>query len=49
MKWNYQVIVSGSVLYVTSNELIAGAVKSKYLAIGWKDVKIKKVKGNYGD
>lgn len=46
MTHNFQVIVSGSVLYVTSDELIAGAVKNMYLARGWKNVKVKKVKGN---
>ena len=37
----YQVIVSGSVLYETNNELIADAVKSNYIAIGWKNVTVK--------
>ena len=38
---NYQVIVSGSVLYETDDELIASAVAHNYRAIGWKNVTVK--------
>jgi hypothetical protein len=40
----HRVVVSGSTLYETEDGLIAYAVKSNYLAIGWKDVSVKSVR-----
>jgi hypothetical protein len=37
----FQVIVSGSILYETDNELIAYRVAANYRTIGWKNVSVR--------
>jgi len=37
----FQIIVSGSVLYETDDELIAHGVARNYRTIGWKNVSVR--------
>ena len=37
----FQIIVSGSVLYETDDELVANGVAWNYRTIGWKNVSVK--------
>ena len=43
-KKKFNVVVSGSVLYDTDDELIADAIAHNYRTIGWKNVKVKENK-----
>ena len=36
----FSVVVSGTVLYETDDELIAGAMAHSYRSGGWKDVEV---------
>lgn len=38
---NFQIIVSGTVMYETNDELIAYGVAANYRTIGWKNVTVK--------
>ena len=38
---NYEVMVSGVVMYDTDDELIADAIAHNYKTIGWKNVHVK--------
>jgi hypothetical protein len=39
----FQIIVSGSILYETDDELIANAIAWNYHTIGWKNVSVKEI------
>jgi hypothetical protein len=36
----FEVVVSGSVLYDTDDEVMAGAIADNYRTIGWKNVSV---------